>query len=220
MKTRIKIDGAILLGLILLAALMYLFFGKYQGGHLRDNFFDALGFIFILKGILLRMSARGHKRGHSQSGNRLVTTGPYGAVRNPMYLGTFLLSIGFILIVFPWWWVFIFTPLFFIRFNKQICREEKILIDAFGGEYQRYCQNVPRLFPRLRILSKIPLTQWINLKEAVSTKECWGLLGWPLLALILENCQEYFIFGRPDTFFNYFVLACVFIAVGINCLIA
>ena len=51
----------------------------------------ALGGIIALLGLALRAWAAGHIRKNAE----LATSGPYAHTRNPLYLGSFLLGIGF-----------------------------------------------------------------------------------------------------------------------------
>src|SRR3990167_9267300 len=120
MKTRIKIDSAILSFFIILTGFLYQFPSLYAGSPLTDDLLDFLGVIVVLKGTFIRMAARGYKKAYSKSGAGLVTTGPYTLVRNPMYLGSFLMGAGFILMVWPWWSLPVFAGLFYLRFSRQI----------------------------------------------------------------------------------------------------
>lgn len=81
----------------------------------------------------------------------LVTDGPYGHLRNPLYLGNFLLSFGILIMAWPWmpWLMLIFLLLFFIQYKAIISLEEDFLRKKFGGQYQEYEQNVPSMLPRL-----------------------------------------------------------------------
>src|SRR3989344_8541806 len=150
MKKRVQADSAILCFLIILTGFLYLYPQFYSRDLFNDDILDFIGVLVILKGTYVRMAARGHKKSFSKSGHGLVTSGLYQLVRNPMYLGSFLLGSGFILIVWPWWGLLIFAALFYARFNKQIAKEEKLLTGHFGKEYEQYAKKVPRLFPGLR----------------------------------------------------------------------
>jgi len=198
MKKRIKIDSSLLSFIILLTGFLYLFPGLYSSNRVLDNVLDFVGIITILKGVLFRMIARGHKKVHSRKGEALVIDGPYTVVRNPMYLGSFLIGAGFVLIVWPWWTLPIFAWLFYMRFTKQVVKEETLLTELFGKEYKVYCRRIPRVFPTWKIISKMRLKNILNVEEAFSTKEKRGLIGWPLLAILLESFQEMIVFKGTD----------------------
>jgi protein-S-isoprenylcysteine O-methyltransferase Ste14 len=76
----------------------------------------------------------------------LVTTGLYAYARNPLYLTSTVLLLG-------WFFVFRFTPLliltvlFVILFVFVAKWEEKELAARFGPEYLRYKQSVPLFIP-------------------------------------------------------------------------
>ena len=77
---------------------------------------------------------------------RLVTGGPFGLSRNPLYLGEGIASIGVVLPGFTIWHllllaVFVTSQLFRIQW------EQKVLLAAFGDEYRNYLHRVPMLVP-------------------------------------------------------------------------
>lgn len=196
MKKRIKIDSALLSSLIILTVFLYVSKKLYFTNRFWDNVLDFVGLVGVLKGTFLRMAARGHKKAHSRQGGSLVMTGPYRLVRNPMYFGSFLIGAGFVLIIWPWWSLPVFAGFFYMRFNRQIIKEEGHLNRLFGEEYASYCGKVPRLFPSVTDAAKMKLKEVFNLREAWSTKETRGLWGWPLLAVVLELFQESVVFGQ------------------------
>ena len=198
MKDRIKIDSAVLSFVIILTGFLYQFPYLYSNSIFLDDSLDFLGLLIVLLGNFCRMVARGHKKMHSNRGHGLVTSGPYAYVRNPMYLGSFLMGLGFILIVWPWWSVPIFAFLFYQRFNIQIRKEEEHLKKHFGKIYEVYMAKVPRLFPDFKVLLKINYKKEFPEKEVWSTKERNGVLAWPVLALFLEMFQEHVVFGFID----------------------
>jgi len=81
--------------------------------------------------------------------HRLITGGPYGIVRNPIYSGMFgmLIATGFALST--WYAVVIAVPLFWFGTVVRVRTEEKLLREAFGDEFEQYKQRVPSLLPRL-----------------------------------------------------------------------
>ena len=198
MKKRIKIDSSILSFIIVLTGFLYLFPGLYSQSKGFDNALDVLGMLCIMKGVLIRMAARGYKKRLSQKGGDLVTDGLYSLVRNPMYLGSCCLGIGFVLLVWPWWSVPIFIWLFYLRFNKQIVKEEAYLGELFGEKYVQYCKKTPRVFPSIKECFSVKIKEIVNAKDLFSTKEKRGLLIWPLLAVVLEYFQEKVVFKSAD----------------------
>ena len=217
MKLRIKIDVAILIFIAVITGAVYFYApGFYSCSPALNNILDFFGVIMILKGNLLRMWARGHKKAFSDNSGRLVVTGPYMLTRNPMYGGTFLVGAGFVLVAWPWWILPVFTFVFYIRFKRQIVYEEKVLAKAFGQEYKSYCERTPRLFPSVRQLLIIDWKKTFNWTEALSTKEARGLIIWPIVALTLNCIQEKLIFGYVDlkTAMVVFISACLVFVVG------
>lgn len=198
MKKRIKVDSALLSVAILFSAVIYRFPHWYPKSLFWNNCLLVLGMMFILKGIFLRMAARGHKKSHSGNGRGLVTSGLYAYMRNPMYLGTFLVGVGFLLVAWPWWFLPIFAVLFYWRFNKQMVKEEKHLASLFGKDFTNYCQRVPRLFPRPSSWLKFNFARCCPWKEVWSTKETRGLYGWPVAVVLAESIKRKVVFGTVD----------------------
>ena len=216
MKKRIKIDSALLSIIIIFTGVLYIFKGLYWQSLLVDNIKDCFGLVLILKGSFLRMSGRGHKKAHSKRSESLVTSGPYTLTRNPMYLGSFLLGCGFVLLVWPLWLLPVFAWLFYVRFNKQMIKEEEFLTKSFGETYKTYCRKVPRLFPKISKMLKAKTREIFNFDEMFSTKESRNLWTWPLLAFVLESLQEILIFGGTDlvrTLLLFIVTFCVYLCV-------
>ena len=83
-----------------------------------------------------------------QPGHTLVTSGVYGVVRNPSYLGLLINSLGWALAfrsgVGVLLAVLIIPPLV-----ARIRAEERLLRTQFGDEYGAYCARTSRLIPRL-----------------------------------------------------------------------
>jgi protein-S-isoprenylcysteine O-methyltransferase Ste14 len=75
---------------------------------------------------------------------RVVTTGVYRYVRNPMYTGLMLL-VGGIAIAFALDWTLVMVlPLALVLRNGVVLREERYLERKFGDEYRSYKASVPR----------------------------------------------------------------------------
>jgi protein-S-isoprenylcysteine O-methyltransferase Ste14 len=78
---------------------------------------------------------------------QLVTSGPYAASRNPMYLGWALLQLGAGLVRGSRWMIAA-VPVAAAFVHRDVRGEERTLEDAFGDEFRRYVATVPRYLPR------------------------------------------------------------------------
>lgn len=81
----------------------------------------------------------------------LITDGPFGHVRNPLYVGNILMYLGVAVMsnaLVPYLVIAVFVW-FVLQYHLIVSREEEHLRTAFGPEYDTYCQNVPRFIPRI-----------------------------------------------------------------------
>ena len=79
--------------------------------------------------------------------HELITSGPFGIIRHPMYVGVFLAAIG-ALLIFRTWAMIVFLPMSLVVLARAN-REEKLFEQEFGDEWQSYASIVPKWFPRL-----------------------------------------------------------------------
>ena len=80
---------------------------------------------------------------------KLVVRGPYRYVRNPMISGVIFIQFAEALVLLSKphaMWALTFLAVNFIYIPLL---EEPQLKFRFGKEYEDYCRNVPRLFPRM-----------------------------------------------------------------------
>ena len=103
-----------------------------------------VGAVLIVPGLLIRALASGHVR----KNEALATSGPYAYTRNPLYLGSLLIGIGFGLAARSWWIGGVLIVMFFAIYMPVIRSEETFLREKFP-EFDEYAKRVPRMFPRL-----------------------------------------------------------------------
>ena len=77
----------------------------------------------------------------------LATSGPYAYARNPLYLGSLLIGIGFAVAARSWWVGALLVVMFFAIYVPVILGEEKFLKEKFP-EFEEYARRVPRMLPR------------------------------------------------------------------------
>jgi hypothetical protein len=78
--------------------------------------------------------------------DQLVASGPYRFVRNPLYLGTILMTIGMSQLASRTGAVFLIVTMTLFQY-RLILREEGGLLASQGESYARYLAAVPRLLP-------------------------------------------------------------------------
>lgn len=81
---------------------------------------------------------------------RLVTGGPYAYVRHPLYVGSALIGLGFVVIVGQPWFGLAAAIVLPLVYHRKIVSEEDLLLHELPEEYQRYQQAVPRYVPTWR----------------------------------------------------------------------
>lgn len=81
-----------------------------------------------------------------QQGHTLITEGPYGVVRHPIYLGIIDFIIGSALF-FNDLGLLVVGALFVLYFAAQIRVEERQFAHYFGEQWQAYTERTPALLP-------------------------------------------------------------------------
>lgn len=120
-------------------------------GHMTTvNWF--LGALVIVAGEWVRLAgvaaAGTVTRRRSRTVQRLVTYGVFAWVRNPLYVGNFLIWMGFTIISGVFWFLPLAIVIFAIEYSLIVRYEEGVLESIFGAEYLAYKQNTPRWWPR------------------------------------------------------------------------
>jgi len=103
-----------------------------------------LGLIGIVPGLAIRALASGYVR----KNEALATSGPYAYTRNPLYLGSLLMGIGFAVAARSWWIGAALAAMFFAVYVPVIRDEEAFLRQRFP-EFEQYARRVPRIVPRI-----------------------------------------------------------------------
>ncbi len=114
------------------------------------------GIGFIIAGVLIRLWSNGY----AIKNDKLSTCGPYAFVRNPLYLGTFLVASGFVIVLksepplLEWSAGGIFLLALSFMYYRTINAEQGMLSAKFKDAYKDYCKHVPAMVPCLLAYSK------------------------------------------------------------------
>jgi len=119
--------------------------------------FIVIGFAYI---------KRGGKNGKVYA-DELVTQGIYNHVRNPMYLGNFLILTGMGIIYGSLHIYLIVIPFFSFIYLSIVRTEENYLKGHFGQKYEEYCKRTPRFLVNLKGIKKNMKQFTYNWKKAI-----------------------------------------------------
>jgi protein-S-isoprenylcysteine O-methyltransferase Ste14 len=109
------------------------------------------GAILVTAGELVRLWAVRHigviSRTRSDRLGPLVASGPFGLVRNPLYIGNIAIWVGFALSArLPYMAPIVFVALA-LTYHAIVRWEERLLESRLGEPYHRYAAQVPRWWP-------------------------------------------------------------------------
>jgi protein-S-isoprenylcysteine O-methyltransferase Ste14 len=105
----------------------------------------AVGAPISFIGLLLRAWGSGHLR----KNDALAVSGPYAYTRNPLYLGSLIMGLGFTIASGRWWLGVLFSALFLGIYLPVMRVESATLAQLFGKSYEEYAGAVPVFLPRL-----------------------------------------------------------------------
>jgi protein-S-isoprenylcysteine O-methyltransferase Ste14 len=117
---------------------------------LESDLCRQIGVALLVAGIALDFATMLAFRRHRttimphRSATHLITSGPFGHSRNPIYLANTMLLMGLGL-SFDWSWVLLLAlPAAYVTQKLAIEREERHLAETFGEAWTTYAANVPR----------------------------------------------------------------------------
>lgn len=152
--------------------------------HSVINVFDLwsmVGLLFVVVGTLVRSWAAGVLNKNAI----LSTSGPYAITRNPLYLGSFLMMIGFCTLIGAWHNYVAMLLLAVLLYWPKIKGEEVSLHRKFGQDWNDYARTTPRLLPR-RLWVNGGRADW-SLAQWWRNKEYMAVLGVGLGLVVFET---------------------------------
>lgn len=146
------------------------------------------GIGFIITGLLIRIWANGY----AIKLEKLTTSGPYAFLRHPLYLGTILLVIGFIIILKIYYIIgILFIILMAHIYYRTIKNEELMLEEKFKDVYINYKKKVPAIFPT--IFPYREGEKWsFSFKRLIKSQE-YKLFFWMIILTIVFHLKDEFI---------------------------
>jgi protein-S-isoprenylcysteine O-methyltransferase Ste14 len=129
-----------------------------------------LGTCLIVVGLAIRSWSAGTLRKFKE----LTTVGPYALVRNPLYVGSFLMMYGFAILMSDWLSIlFIALPMSALYYS-QVKIEERNLTAFYPSHWPEYAATTPRFIPTH--LSRSIVNGW-SIAQWAKNKEYQAILG-------------------------------------------
>jgi protein-S-isoprenylcysteine O-methyltransferase Ste14 len=132
----------------------------------------AFGAVLVIPGLLIRALASGHVR----KNEALAMSGPYAHTRNPLYLCSLLIGIGFAVAARSWWVGVVLIAIFFAIYLPVIRSEEAFLRERFP-EFEAYAKAVPRMVPRITPAFRDQAAGGFSINLYLKHREYNALLG-------------------------------------------
>ncbi|MEZ5406017.1 MAG: isoprenylcysteine carboxylmethyltransferase family protein [Verrucomicrobiia bacterium] len=179
-------------------------FGKASGEFWKWGcvFISCLGFLIRCLVIGYAPGGTSGRNAKQQRADRLNQTGIYSLVRNPLYLGNFLMILGVALFTETFWFIIITIVVFTLFYERIILVEEEFLQHKFGEVFINWAQKTPAFIPKFH--------GWIQPDLSFSFKnvlkrEYSGLLMTTLLFIGIDFLSDHFFEHRNQERFLWLI---------------
>jgi protein-S-isoprenylcysteine O-methyltransferase Ste14 len=181
--------------LILVPIFASLAYFRYPfGSALLDDIWEWFCLLVGLSGWAVRGVVAGYvPRGTSgrnrkeQVAETLNITGMYSIVRNPLYVGNFLMGLSVPLFLRVWWVLLIYLLSFTLYYERIVLAEEMFLRQKFGEEYLVWASRTPAFLPRLSLWQRPSLAfSW----RTFVRREYQSAFGLIIALFVLEQLTE------------------------------
>ena len=169
---------------------------KFVAESILSEVLESISFMVGLMGLGIRIftvgytpkntSGRNTKEG--QIADTLNTTGMYSIIRNPLYLGNYLMWVSVVMFTGNFGFVLLFSLVFWIYYERIVYAEESFLREKFGKLYLDWASHTPAFIPKHVSYVKPNIKfSW----KKVAKKEKNGLFALFLLFWVFESVGEY-----------------------------
>jgi len=185
---------------LVLAVLMFsgLTYFKYPfGSHWLDEIWEVVCLCVSASGWAVRALTIGFAASRTSGRNTteqvaetLNTTGIYSVVRNPLYLGNFLMALGVVIFLRVWWMPLLYLLLFTLYYERIIFAEEMFLRRKFGQAYLDWAATTPAFLPKVSQWKAPALPfSWRKMLR----REYHGAFGVVMALFVLEVASELYL---------------------------
>jgi protein-S-isoprenylcysteine O-methyltransferase Ste14 len=147
-------------------------------GDKINNFWEFFSVSISFLGFFIRCFTVGFvpagtsgRNSRMQAAEKLNTAGMYSVVRNPLYVGNFIIILGIVLFVQVWWLALAVFLIFWIYYERIIFAEEEFLRQKFGTLFLEWAKKTPVFLPNFKKWEKsnLPFSFKMVLRKELST---------------------------------------------------
>jgi protein-S-isoprenylcysteine O-methyltransferase Ste14 len=182
---------------VILVGILLISHHSFSQKGIYDLFFEISGIFLIGLCVLGRLWASVYISGHKT--HRLIVEGPYSVVRHPLYLFSFIGTIGVGLLTENLLILGVLFLLFAGYYPLVILAEEEKLLKKHGEEYLNYMMRVPRFIPKLSLIDE---PSSFNVKTIKYRKAFFETIWFIWLYIPLEIIERLHIEGILPVLFR------------------
>lgn len=108
-----------------------------------------LGYALVIAGAFGRAYCSAYIGGRKN--DVVVRQGPFSIVRNPLYVFSFIATVGVGLQSGMWTLTALLAGSYIVYYPLVVRKEEAFLTHKFGADYERYLREVPRWIPKFSL---------------------------------------------------------------------
>jgi protein-S-isoprenylcysteine O-methyltransferase Ste14 len=192
-------------------------------GDKATDYWESLSICISFLGLGIRCVTAGYvPRGTSgrntkgQLAETLNTTGMYSIVRNPLYVGNFVIFFGITLFIQVWWLALIVWFGFLLYYERIIFSEEEFLRNKFGVLFIEWADKTPMLFPDFMNWKKPNLP--FSLKTVIR-REFSTFFAIETVFFFLEICNNLLHKGKFEVSRSWVIFFIISLAIYATCVI-
>ncbi len=148
-KYRLLLSKCLLFSIILILIISK---NNFDNNSIPFVILEFSGFFLVIVGVFGRIWSSLYIEGNKT--NSLVTNGIYSICRNPLYFFSFLLLLGYCLLIKSFIVSFMAMLMLIIVYPRTIKYEEEKLLKIHGDDYLNYFNNTPKFIPNLFLFKK------------------------------------------------------------------
>jgi len=192
-------------------------------GDRATDYWESLSICVSFLGLGIRCCTAGYvprgtsgRNTKSQLAESLNTTGMYSIIRNPLYLGNFIIIFGITLFMQIWWFALVVWIGFWLYYERIIFSEEEFLRKKFGALFIEWAEKTPLLFPNFKNWKKPNLP--FSLKTVIR-REFSTFFSVVTVFFFLEVCTNLVHKGKFEVRSSWVVFFIIGLVIYLTCLI-